>query len=239
MIRAALAIILLVNVQLLLISPAQAVEEWRLTLGGKLQGLTFKGDNGVSGGKDFEADTTAVGLSAGLQRGSWYTGLRLSVGDYDFTDGAPDIEPIEGPSSVESVTVGRGEVDLMFGYYFWPQVSLFTGVKFISHEYQDQDYRLSYNGGSVGIAGYHPLNERWSAFGNLSVTNLNMRKEGDKLGQSNGSALEVGVIHRLSEESMIAISLHGQNQKNKFDINENQTHEIGGISFGFYHSFSY
>jgi hypothetical protein len=66
-----------------------------------------------------------------------------------------------------------------------------------------------------------------------------MKQEGDKLGQSNGTALEIGAIHRLSEDSMVSISLHGQNQKNKFDIDERQTHEIGGISFAFYHSFSY
>lgn len=239
MIRVVTVIILLINAQLLFLSSAQAVEEWRLTLGGKLQGLTFKGDNGISGGQDFEAESSAVGLSAGLQRGSWYTGLRFSVSEYDFTDGAPDIEPIDGPSSVDSVTVGRGELDIMFGYYFWPRVSLFTGLKAISHEYQNQDYQLNYNGASLGIAGYHPLNERWSAFGSLAVTNLTMREDGDKLGQSNGSAVEIGAVYRLGEDSIIALSLHGQNQKNKFDNDDRQTHEIGGLSFGFYHSFSY
>ena len=215
------------------------VEKTRITLGGKFRSLNWKGQNKSTEISEFETDTSSLSISASIQQKAWYAGMRFTGGEYDFSDGIPAIEPNITDGANGSGQVGRSEFDLVFGYYFWPRVSIFGGVKALTHEFEEQNHKLGFNGVSLGVSGYYPFSDLWWLYGSLAFTNLNIKHEDDDLGSSNGSAAEIGFIYIINSRSRFTASLIGQSQNNKYDNGDDQTHNLGGIGFGYSHSLSF
>lgn len=214
-----------------------------ITLGAKLQGGNWEGDNENSSDTSFESENGGTfGLRFLMQKGRLYGGISLQGGEYDFEGGSPDRifdAPLPaGARSADEATIERGEVDLLLGYYFWEQVSLFVDFKNVTNEWQDENYALRYSGLGFGVSGFVPLAERWTLFGTFGfVPRLNIRADSDDIGDGTGSALEFGVVWRMLDATNLVFSLRNQHQEYDFDNDAQQTHDIGGIAIGINHRF--
>ena len=79
------------------------------------------------------------------------------------------------------VNVKQSDFDLVFGYYFWPQVSLFVDIKAVGNEWNSNDYKQSFSGLGLGASGFLPMNERWTLYGSLGFIGNGDIKDDDKV----------------------------------------------------------
>jgi len=222
---------------------AQEKDPLYITLGARVQGGGWEGNNENSSDTSFDSDNGGTfGLRLVMQKGRLYGGISLQGGEYDFENGSPDRifgAPLPlGSISDDKATIKRGEADLLVGYYFWERVSLFADIKNVTNEWQSENYSLRYTGLGFGVSGFIPLNERWTLFGTLGIVpRLNIRNDSDGIGKGTGSALEFGVVWRMLDATNMVFSLRNQHQEYDFDNDAKQTHDIGGIAIGINHRF--
>jgi len=221
---------------------AQEEEPLYITLGARLQGGNWHGENKVGSETDFESGNGgALGLRLLLQKGKLFGGISLQGGEYDFDGGSPDRifdAPLPiGAISDDKATIERGEADLLLGYYFWEHVSLFLDIKSVTNEWQDEDYALHYTGLGGGVSGFIPLSERWTLYGSFGIVPLRIRADGDQIGDGTGSTLEFGVVWRMLNATNLVFALRNQHQEYDFDNGAEQIHDIGGLSIGINHRF--
>lgn len=216
---------------LLAIPSVIAQTNTQFSFGAKLDFSTWKGDNpGV--GKDFEDQSSMLGIEAKVSHGSWFGGLTLLGGEFEFDDVAParPTEPL--PPSSAPITIKRGEVDLVLGYRFWPRVSLFLDIKNVTNKWDKDNYKVEYTGLGFGISGYHPLSPKWSLYGNFGLVPMNIKVDDEDVGDAGRSALNIGFLYRASERANFTIGLRSQNQTNDYDDGTEQTHKLGSLMFG-------
>lgn len=215
---------------LLVASQSFAQTDTQYSIGAKLDFSTWEGDN--PGGASFDAKAPMLGLEAKAQHAKWFGGLTLTGGEFKFDTLAPSRPTNPLPTGSEPVTIKRGEVDLVLGYRFWERISLFLDFKNVTNEWNTDGYKIEYNGLGVGITGFHPLTPEWTLFGNLGFLPMNIRADGQEVGDARRSALNVGFLYRMSPRFNLRIGLQSQTQTDKYDGGGEQTHSIGALMFG-------
>jgi len=207
-----------------------AQAEARYSLGAKLDFSTWEGDN--PGGAGFEAKAPMLGLEAKMQYASWFGGLTLAGGEFRFDTLAPTRPTSLLPVGSEPVTIKRSEVDLVLGYRFWPRIALFLDLKNVTNEWKRDGYKTEYNGLGLGISGHHPLSSRWVLFGNVGVVPMNIRADGQDVGDATRSALNIGFLYRIGQRTNFSVGLQSQTQTDDYDNGREQTHRISALTFG-------
>jgi len=204
-----------------------------VTFGVNLQPSTWKGDNKPSG-TSFDANATQLQLNLRIRKGGFYTGLSFQGASFDFDGAAPEQVTKIGiniPSS--NTTVERGEFDLVFGYYFWKQVSFFADFKRITNKWEDTGYSARYNGLGLGVTGWHPVSQNWVFFGSLGFAGLDIETGGDNIGDGDVGTLVLGFLYKATNHSQLTIGLKSQQQTYKFDNGSEQEHGIVGLVLGY------
>jgi len=215
---------------LLVTSTAFAQTNTQYSLGAKLDASTWKGDN--PGGASFEAKSPMLGLEAKIQHAKWFGGLTLTGGEFKFDTLAPTRPSNPLPTGSEPTTIKRGEVDLVLGYRFWSRISLFLDLKNVTNEWDTDGYKIEYTGLGIGITGFHPLSPEWTLFGNFGFLPMNIKADGQEVGDTTRSALNAGFLYRLNSRFNLRIGLQSQTQTDKYDNGGKQTHSIGSLMFG-------
>jgi len=204
----------------------------QISLGAKIQPANWEGDN-KKGGSSFDASGGQFRLDLRLRKERFYSGLSFQGGEFEFDDGTPNKVFSNAPAAIsDKVTIERGEFDWVFGYYFWPQVSLFVDLKSITNTWKNERYSAKYSGLGIGVTGFNPINDHWILFGSLGFVKLNIESSGDKIGDGQGSAFEIGGLYNINETINITISLKTQHNVYEFDDQSEQEHDIGGLVFG-------
>ena len=217
---------------------AQAEDPLFITLGARLLATGWEGENEGLADSDFESDDGgAFGVRFLMQKGRLYGGISLQGGEYDFDDETPDLVFEEGLLARRDDSIKREEADFLLGYYFWDQVSLFLDIKSVTNEWDDVDYALHYAGLGFGVSGFIPLNESWTVYGTFGLVPLEIRADGDNIGDGLGSAIEFGAVWRFAKATNLVIGLRNQHQEYDFDNDAEQTHDIGGLVIGINHRF--
>lgn len=214
---------------LLASSASWAESDGQFSLGAKLLSATWKGEN--PDGADFESQSGQLSLEAKYQQQSWFGGLTLQGGQFEFDDVAPeryDHKDFGG----ETVKIKRGEVDLVAGYYFWERVSLFLDIKNVGNEWVADGYKVEYSGLGLGVSGYHPMSETWSFFGSFGLVPMTIKADGKEIGNATRSALNVGFLYRFAPRANFTIGLQSQTQTNDYDDGTEQTQHLGALVFG-------
>ena len=205
-----------------------------VSFGVALQPSTWKGEN--KNGSDYEQNATQLQLSIRVRKGGFYTGLSFQGAEYDFEDGAPDKVGPSNALSQDDAKIKRGESDLVFGYFFWSQVSLFVDFKRIHNNWSNDPYSQSYHGMGIGVSGFNPINDKWILFGSLGFINLDVRTDDKSIGDGKGSALVIGTLYKLTDHANLSFSLKSQHNELDFDYGGEQDNDVGGLVLGFDYS---
>lgn len=211
---------------------AAAENPVNVSFSASLQPSHWEGEN-LNGGTSFEADGTATQLNLNIRKGNFYGGLSFQGAKYDFDNGAPN--KVNKTTSVQDddATIRRGEFDLVFGYYVMPQLSLFIDFKTIENNWEDDSYSLRYKGAGFGVNGFYPIQQGWFFIGSIGFMALDIKADGDSIGEGRGSALTAGVLYRINQRANFSIRLKAQHNEYDFDEGSEQEHDIAGLVFGF------
>lgn len=222
----------------LIITPLWA--QSTLNLGVVLNGTSWHGDNG-SANSSFESDKGGqLGFSASLAIDAYYFGLSLQGGDYQFDTTGPTQFASGAATSTQNVTVTHSDFDLLAGYYFWDQVSLFVDLKSVSSKWDNNDYDQSFSGLGLGVAGFHPVNADWTLFGSLGFVGGDIREEGNsKLGTARSSALILGANYALGKTDTINMGFKLRSYLFDYDDGNEQQYNLNGVFFGYNHVFEF
>lgn len=220
---------------MLVVAPSTAAPV-SISIGVKLEPSNWQGSNYATDSKDFESDTGRLGLSVGLQKGSFYAGINIKGGEFEFKNGSPDQITATGVISSDQAVIQRSEVDLLFGYYLWRRFSLFVDLKNSGNKWQDPDYELVSSGLGVGGTGYYPLSQKWIIFGSIGFIKLNLTVDDEEVGTGTGGAVEIGFMYRMTERTSLTLNARNQTRVYELDNGSKQTYEIGvplviGISY--------
>lgn len=232
-------------ITLVLVSQGVSAEDQqRLGIGGRIQFTTWKGDNNGNS-PDFESDATMAAVNIRYQRGRFYTGASIQGGNFSFNDGAPDQHKEDKSTTTDSsVTINRGELDLIAGYYFWSQVSLFLDIKAVGNQWKDKDYQADYVGVGMGITAFAPLPNNWTFYASFGFVPLKIETSGNNIGDGggsigdgDGSSLELGSSYTIDTHHSVSIGIKAQTQEYNFNNGKKQTHHLGGLVVGYNYNF--
>lgn len=209
-----------------------------LSIGVELNGIGWTGDNG-RGNSRFDSDRGGqFGYNISWLKDSFYLGLSLQGGDYDFDRSAPTQFTENGPVTVENETISHSDFDLLAGYYFWDQVSLFLDLKGVGSRWKNNDYEQSFGGLGFGVAGFHPVNEKWTIYGSLGFVGGDIKdKSKTVLGEAYTSALIVGTNYSLDESNYLKMGFKSRSFVFDYDDGNDQDYELNGLFFGYNHVF--
>lgn len=210
-----------------------------LSLGLTLNGSTWEGDNGP-GNSDFESDSGGqFGASITYRVNKFYTGLNLQGGTYDFDSDAPTQFTSEGVLAARDDEVEHSDFDLLFGYYFWQNVSLFVDLKVTHSEWRDTGYEQAFAGLGVGVSGFIPIDDKWLLFGSLGFVNGDIDDDdgSSNHGDGSSSALSGGAVYRLDKANTLNFGLKFRSYDFDFDDGNEQEYTINGLFFGYTHTF--
>jgi len=212
----------------------------RLTFGAKLLGAAWNGDNGT-GGTDYESDEGGqFGLNVSYKIGNFYTGLNLQRGEYNFNNRAPDKFTVAGRVPSTSVKIEQSDLDLLVGYYFWSQVSLFVDIKSVTNNWLDDPYSQNFLGLGLGASGYIPVNDKWTIFGSFGFIGSGEIKDNNdkKVGEGDSWALEVGTVYSINERNFVNAGVKTRNYSFEYLDSSKQEYNINAIFVGYNYSFS-
>jgi len=212
----------------------------RLTFGAKLLGAGWKGDNGT-GGSDFESDKGGqFAINVSYKVNDFYVGLNVQRGEYEFDGAGPDRFSVFGRFSSNNVTIEQTDIDLLFGYYFWPQISLFIDIKSVTNDWKGEPYQQTFTGLGLGAAGYIPMNDRWTLFGSIGFIGENDIEDNtdNKVGEGTSYALEIGTVYTLNENNFLNFGVKTRNYDFEFRDSSKQEYKINALFFGYNYSFN-
>ena len=213
--------------------------EQRLTFGAKLLAAGWNGDNGA-GGTDFESDEGGqFGLNIAYKIDNFYTGLNFQRGEYNFKNDAPDKFTLLGRVPSSSVKIRQSDFDLLVGYYFWSQVSLFADIKSVTNNWLDDAYYQTFLGLGLGTSGYIPLNEKWTLFGSFGFIGSGEIKDnnGNKVGEGTSWALEVGTVYSINERHFLNGGIKTRKYNFEYLDSTEQDYDINALFIGYNYSF--
>ncbi|VAW92057.1 hypothetical protein MNBD_GAMMA22-2325 [hydrothermal vent metagenome] len=216
-----------------------AQEDINISLGVKLLSANWTGSNNDSG-TDFER--TGGGQFAwniAIQKQRYYAGLNLQGGGYTFDNNAPDQVTNNTTTVNSNVIIQRSEIDLIAGYYFWENISLFIDFKSTQNKYDNNDFKQKFSGLGIGASGSWFLNDNWSLYGTFGfVARGDLKSSDEVVGYANSTALEFGGIYRYSDTHRFNIGIKSQGQKYTYNNGTSQTHNFGGFFIGYNYLFS-
>jgi hypothetical protein len=216
----------------LLFSASQgwAESDTRYSVGAKLDFSTWRGDN--PNGSSFDTRAPMFTLEAKAQHNNWFGGITLSGGEFRFANTSPSRPNNASPMGNNSATVKRGEADFILGYRFWQRVSLFLDLKNINNEWSSDAYKVSYTGLGWGVSTHQPLSSQWVVYGNFGLVPMNIKANGQQIGDATRSALNVGLLYRLHRGINFNMGLQSQTQVDNYDNGSEQSHRIGALTLG-------
>jgi len=212
-----------------------------LSVGATINGSNWKGNNG-SGNSDFESDRGGqLAASINYRVDSFYTGLNLQGGTYDFGSDAPTQFTSNGTLTSSDVKIEHSDFDLLAGYYFWSNISLFLDLKVTHSEWRDTGYEQAFSGLGIGVSGFHPINDKWVLFGSFGFVNGNLDDNDDRSSHGDGtsSALVGGAVYRIDKANTINFGLKLRSYDFDFDDGNNQEYSLNGLFFGYNHTFDF
>lgn len=218
-----------------------AFADQRITLGVKLLGAGWQGDNGA-GSNSFNSDEGGqLAFSASYNKNKFYAGISLQNGNYTFTGNAPDQFTQSARNSSSNVKIEHQELDLLAGYYFWENISLFVDIKGVSNTWSNDNYKQNFGGLGFGVSGFFPVNNNWTGFGSAGFVGRGDVKDSSKVkvGEGRSGALEFGAIYRLAENNAINMGLKFRNYHFEYLDNSTQAYSINAVFVGYNHGFSF
>jgi len=218
-----------------------AVAQVTVNIGSKLQFSNWVGKN--SSGFTYKSSyNEQFGFNIGLHKGKFYTGVNFQQGTYLFKNEGPayNTESISDHNllfrdlnqSVSNVEVFRFESDLIFGYYFWNNISLFIDLKYISNDSDAIMYSHNFSGIGLGTAGAWPINLRWSLFGSFGLIPSFTSDANDfesNIDSSYSISMEFGGAYRISENHRLNIGLKSHMQEYSYSSGASEKNRIGGL----------
>lgn len=213
--------------------------EPKFTLGVKLLGAGWQGDNGGVSDKFNSDEGGQLALSASFSRDKFYTGISIQGGNYTFNSSAPDKFTPSGRISNSNVEIKQQEMDLLAGYYVWSNVSLFADIKVVSNTWSDDSYKQNFSGLGLGASGFIPLAGQWTGFATVGFIFSGEIKDDNKskVGDGNSSALELAAIYRLSDVNSLNMGIKFRNYSFEYLDNSSQDYSVNALFFGYNHSF--
>jgi hypothetical protein len=212
----------------------------RLSLGVKLVGAGWEGDNGSSL-TDFTSDRGGqVGFNVSYAVDRFYAGLNLQGGDYDFNGRGPDQFNTTGRVPVSNVRVQQNDFDLLLGYYVWPQVSLFADIKAVGNRWSNNGYEQNFSGLGLGISGYIPQSDRWTLFGSLGFIGNGKIKDSNQnvVGDGISTAVEGGAVYKLDDSNHLNMGVKFRQYAFEHLNGSKQDYSVNALFFGFTHTFT-
>ncbi|MDH3761774.1 MAG: hypothetical protein OEU50_12390 [Gammaproteobacteria bacterium] len=227
---------------LLILAYIPAVEAAQsLSVGATMNGSNWKGDNGP-GNSDFESDRGGqFAASVNYRVNKFYTGLNLQGGTYDFGSDAPSQFASNGSATSRDVKVEHSDFDLLAGYYFWSNVSLFLDLKVTHSEWRDSGYEQAFSGLGFGVSGFHPINDKWVLFGSFGFVNGDIDDDDDRASHGDGTstALVGGAVYRLDKSNTFNFGIKLRNYEFEYDDGNEQEYSLNGLFFGYNHTFNF
>lgn len=219
------------------LAPAAAGD---FSLGITLNASGWEGDNGPGRG-DFDSDRGGqFALNLNYRSGKFYTGVNLQGGTYDFDSGAPDQFTSVGTISTRNDDVEHEDFDLLVGYYFWPNVSLFLDLKVAKSEWRSTGYEQAFSGLGFGVSGFHPLDDQWLLFGSLGFVGGELDDNDDSsLGDGDSSSIVFGAVYRIDDDDTINFGLKLRGYDFDYDDGNEQDYTLNGLFFGYQHIFEW
>jgi len=228
--------ILLVNIFVL--TPANA--DQHITIGAKLLGAGWQGDNGSVAGSFNSDEGGQLAFSAAYSQDKFYTALSLQSGDYKFKGTAPDQFTQSGRVSVSNTSIEHREFDLLAGYYFWDHVSLFVDLKNVNNVWANNNYEQDFSGLGFGVTGFIPLKGDFTLFGSAGFVGRGDIKDSSdvKVGKGSSGALEVGAVYQLAQNGSLNFGLRFRSYNFEYLDNTKQDYSINALFVGYNHSFT-
>ena len=211
-----------------------------ITVGAKLLAAGWQGDNG-SVSDNFNSDEGGqVAISASYTLNKFYAGLSLQSGEYKFSGAAPDQFTQSGRVSVSNTKIEHEEFDLLAGYYFWDNISLFLDLKGIGNKWKNSNYEQNFGSLGFGVSGFLPLKNKLTLFGSAGfVGNGDIEdSSGVKVGDGSSGALDLGAIFKLTSNSTINVGLKFRTYNFEYLDNTSQEYSINALFVGYNHSFT-
>ena len=224
----------------LICQAGNAIAEEKITLGAKLLGASWQGDNGGVGNTFDSTEGGQLGFNIAYQLDRFYTGLSLQTGKYKFNNGSPDQFTTTGRVAAINTTIRQNDFDLLVGYYFWPQVSLFLDIKAVGNVWQTNDYKQSFSGLGLGISGFNPINQDWTLFGSFGfIRNGEIKDDNkDKVGDGNSHALELGAVLALDGANHLNMGIKLRKYQFEHINGSTQDYTVNALFIGFTHAFA-
>lgn len=209
-----------------------------VSLGVTLNGAEWSGDNGSGRSSFSSTEGGQFGLSANVKLDRFYVGISLQGGEYSFNSDAPDQFTSKGTVAVSDAKVEHSDFDLLAGYYFWPQVSLFVDLKGAGSKWKNNGYEQTFGGLGLGISAFHPLNQDWLLFGTLGFVNGEIKdNDVSDLGDGKSSALILGSVFTLDKNQHLNFGFRFRKYRFDFDDGNEQDFTLNGVFVGYTHIF--
>lgn len=225
---------------IIILTPFTLQADNSVSLGVTLNGAEWSGDNG--GGRSSFSSTEGgqFGLSANVSLDRFYVGISIQGGEYSFNSDAPDQFTSNGVATARGTIVEHSDFDLLAGYYFWPQVSLFVDLKGAGSRWASNGYEQNFGGLGFGVSAYHPLNQDWLLFGTLGFVGGEI-KEKDKsdLGDGKSRALILGGVYSFEKNQHLNFGFRFRKYRFDFDDGNQQDYTLNGIFVGYTHIFKW
>ena len=227
-----------VFVSLALLVPFHVQADNSVSLGVTLNGAEWSGDNGPGRSSFSSTEGGQFGLSANVRLDKFYVGISIQGGDYDFGSDAPDQFTSNGVATASNTEVEHADLDILAGYYFWPQVSLFIDLKGAGSRWKNNGYEQSFGGLGLGVSAFHPLNADWILFGSLGFVNGEVKDDDvSDLGDGKSSSLIVGSAYTIEENQHLNFGLRFRKYDFDFDDGNQQDFTLNGVFVGYTHTF--
>lgn len=213
----------------------------RITLGVKLLGAGWQGDNGSVSSSYNSDEGGQLGFSASYLVDKFYTGISLQKGNYNFSGTAPDQFTQGGRVSSSNVEIEHEEFDLLAGYYFWQKVSLFLDLKGVTNAWSNDGYEQNFGGLGFGGSTYITFNNKWTGFSSAGFVANGDIKDANKVkvGEGRSGAIDFVAIYRLAQNSTINMGLKFRNYRFEYLDATKQDYSINALFVGYNHSFSF
>jgi len=224
----------------LILLSSTAMAQNNLSLGVTLNASGWSGDNG-SGGSSFKSDKGGqFGGSVSYSKDRFYTGLSLQGGDYVFNEAGPGQFTSGGNITTQAVKVQHSDFDLLAGYYFWNNVSLFVDLKTVASKWLNNDYEQSFSGLGFGVSGYSTLNTKWTLYGSWGFVGGKIKEPEDvELGDAVSNALIFGANYAMTKNDRLSMGLKFRNYVFDYDDGSEQEYSLNGLFVGYNHVFSF
>jgi len=212
----------------------------KIQVGASLNQTAWKRSDKSLGQQEIESSAANLDLSLAYLRNKWSLGLAIQGGQFEAQSG--ELYPGATEALPVDADIDISRVDLVFAYYFWPQVSLFTGFKNYTQKVSggvnsNGDFSLEYNGIGVGVAGFKPVSEKWNLFASLSITPLNIEADNRKIGSASSSAIVFGGVYSFREMTSFSVAMKVNTFESDFDNGQLIENSLAGLRFGIHHQF--